>query len=683
MQYRPEVDGLRALAVVPVLLFHAGFDIVSGGFAGVDVFFVISGFLITSIIDSEIWGGRFSIVSFYERRARRLAPALLFVCAVCTAFALLWMLPRELNNFGKGLYATSLLASNIQLWDQTGYFSPDTDHMPLLHMWSLAVEEQFYLIFPLLLIALRRFCAAHVLAVILATSALSFGATQVLARLDPSANFYLLPSRFWELGLGAAVALSGLSKAAVAKPVREILAALGLLAIVATYVLVRETANYPGWATVPVVMGAAAFIAFGRADTFAGKCLSFGPVVVVGLCSYSLYLWHQPVFAFARLRLNDAITPVGFSALIALCFVLAYLTWRYVETPFRDRRRFGRRPVFAMTLTAGAVAVVAGLSMDHSDGFASRNLELARLNEPSVGMGKGCEGVVDLTCSTAENPEIAIWGDSFARHLVDGARASDPDVRLAQLTKNNCGPFFDLAPVLPNLALAWPQQCLDHNKAVRRFLLAHKSIRYVVLSSPLTQYLGQETVFLRGKGVTRSSAEIVTQNFQSTLAWLRSNGLQPIVVSPPPRDGRNTGLCVARARMLGLPPGDCDLPVAAVEAHDREIRSVLASVARDFPVLNFTDYLCDGITCRAEDEGVAIYEDDGHFSQKGSRHIGRVLDFARAFTAVAELGCEQRPSEDRSPPRGSCGFASARSAELNSGDDPDKRSYRSGTWSGF
>ncbi|WP_331371381.1 acyltransferase family protein [Sinorhizobium chiapasense] len=683
MQYRPEVDGLRAVAVVPVLLFHAGFDIVSGGFAGVDVFFVISGFLITSIIDREIRDGQFSLVSFYERRARRLAPALLFVCAVCTAFALLWMLPHELNTFGKGLYATSLFAANIQLWDQTGYFSPDTDQMPLLHMWSLAVEEQFYLVFPLLLIALRRFSGVSVLAVVLAISALSFGATQVLARLDPSANFYLLPSRFWELGLGAAVALSGLSKAEVAKPAREILAALGLLAIVATYVLVRESASYPGWATVPVVAGTAAFIAFGRSDTFAGKCLSLRPLVAVGLFSYSLYLWHQPVFAFARLRLSGGVTQAGYAGLIGLCFVLAYLTWRHVETPFRDRRRFGRRPVFAMTLTAGAVAVIAGLSMDHSDGFASRHLALARLNEPSVGMGKECDGVVDLKCSTNENPEIVIWGDSFARHLVDGARASDPDVRLAQLTKNNCGPFFDLAPVLPNLALDWPQQCLDHNEAVRRFLLAHKSVRYVVLSSPLTQYLGRETVFLRGKGLTRSSPELVTQNFQSTLAWLRSNGLQAVVVSPPPRDGRNTGLCVARARLLGLPPGDCDLPVAAVEAHDRKVRSVLASVAADFPVLNFTDYLCDAVNCRAEDEGVAIYEDDGHFSRKGSRHIGRALDFSRTFVAAAEHGCEQKRADNRSPPRGSCGFAPPRSAELNSGDDPDKRSYRSGTWSGF
>ncbi|MDK1373544.1 MULTISPECIES: SGNH hydrolase domain-containing protein [unclassified Sinorhizobium] len=192
-----------------------------------------------------------------------------------------------------------------------------------------------------------------------------------------------------------------------------------------------------------------------------------------------------------------------------------------------------------------------------------------------------------------------------------------------------------------------------------------------------------ETVFLRGKGRTGSSPELVTQNFQSTLAWLRSIGLQPVVVSPPPRDGRNTGLCVARARLLGLPSGDCDLPVAAVEAHDREVRSVLASVAADFPVLNSTDYLCDAVNCRAEEDGVAIYEDDGHFSQQGSRHIGGTLDFSRAFAAAAEHGCEQKPGDNRSAPRGNCGFEPPRAAELNSGHDPDKRSYRSGTWSGF
>ncbi len=200
MHYRPEIDGLRAVAVIPVLLFHAGFGFISGGFAGVDVFFVISGFLITSLIHQEIRGGAFRAVAFYERRARRLAPAFLFVCVASIPFALMWMLPKELNEFGKSLYAANLLAANFFFWDQTNYFTPDTDLMPLLHTWSLAVEEQFYIVFPLLLLSLRRLSEATGLKVIVAVTVLSFGATQLVARIDPAANFYLLPSRFWELG---------------------------------------------------------------------------------------------------------------------------------------------------------------------------------------------------------------------------------------------------------------------------------------------------------------------------------------------------------------------------------------------------------------------------------------------------------------------------------------------------
>ena len=260
MRYRPEIDGLRALAVVPVLLFHAGFGLVSGGFAGVDVFFVISGYLITAIIHREIGDGNFSIARFYERRARRLAPALLLVCAVSIPFALMWMLPGELNSFGKSLYAVNLFASNFFFWDQTGYFAPSTALLPLLHTWSLAVEEQFYLVFPLLLLLLQRYSRATLLKVVSALVLLSFAATQIFANLDPAANFYLLPSRFWELGVGALLAFVGVEKLDLSKGSRELLSGLGLLAIVASYVFVVESAFYPGWTTVPVVLGIGAWM---------------------------------------------------------------------------------------------------------------------------------------------------------------------------------------------------------------------------------------------------------------------------------------------------------------------------------------------------------------------------------------------------------------------------------------
>ncbi|WP_457583488.1 acyltransferase family protein [Ensifer canadensis] len=603
MHYRPEIDGLRALAVAPVLLFHAGFGLLGGGFAGVDVFFVISGFLITSIIHREIREGTFSIVSFYERRARRLAPALLLVCAVCVPFAVMWMLPQELNNFGKSLVAVNLFASNFHFWGQTGYFEPSTELMPLLHTWSLAVEEQFYVVFPVLLLALRRFSTATVLKVVLASIVLSFAAAQVLALVDPAANFYLLPSRFWELGAGAVLALGGVDRLPFSKGRRELLAGVGLFAIIASYILVEQAPAYPGWATVPVVVGTALILAFARGDTLAGKLLSVRPLVAIGLISYSLYLWHQPVFAFARLRAIDEIPAAGYVALIALCVVLAAFTWRFVEQPFRQRTKVGRGAVFGSTLAAGAVALLLGLGLDGTDGLASRNRELVRLIEPSVGIGKECDAVVDLKCATSPAPEIAVWGDSFARHLVDGIIASKPDVRLVQLTKNNCGPFLDLAPVVPRLGRQWPQACAEHNGDVKRFLLANKSIRYVVLSSPLSQYLTEDKVLVGGAREIPSGSKILTDSFRSTLAWLKDNGFEIVFVAPPPQDGRDIGLCVARARLLGEPDERCELPLRDVYSHDRDVLSVLADIADEYPVVSFMDYLCDEDSLQGRGQG--------------------------------------------------------------------------------
>ncbi|HEV7320676.1 MAG TPA: acyltransferase family protein [Ensifer sp.] len=636
MQYRPEIDGLRALAVVPVLLFHAGFGFLAGGFAGVDVFFVISGYLITAIIHREIRDGSFSIVAFYERRARRLAPALLLVCAVCIPFALLWMLPGELNNFGKSLYAVNIFASNFLFWDQTGYFEPSTDLMPLLHTWSLAVEEQFYFVFPLLLLGLRRVSAATALKIVLALVALSFAMTQLLAWVDPAANFYLLPSRFWELGIGAGLALVGADGLDLSKGRRELLSVLGLAAIIATYLFVPESAFYPGWTTVPVVFGTAFVLAFARHDTVVGRLLSLKPLVAIGLISYSLYLWHQPVFAFARLRAFEEIPAPGYALLLALCFALAYLSWRFVEQPFRKRERFGRRAVFGSAFAAGAVMIALGFGFDGSDGLVSRNRDLAELTRPSVGLGKTCDAVADLRCATSPTPEVAVWGDSFARHLVDGVIASKPDVRLVQLAKNNCGPFLSLAPVVPRLGRNWPQDCARYNSDVRQFLLANRSIRYVILSSQLSQYLKEETVLVGGREEVSSETRLLSDGLRETLAWLKANGFEAVFVAPTPHDGRDTGLCVARATLLGQSTARCKPVLRDVKIHDRDILKVVSDIADEYPVVSFMDYLCDTDSCKVEDNGVALFEDAGHFSAEGSRQMGRAFDFYRSFIDAAK-----------------------------------------------
>jgi len=362
--YRSEIDGLRALAVVPVILFHAGFSGFSGGFVGVDVFFVISGFLITSIILAEREAGTFTIAGFYERRARRILPALTFVMVCTVPFALMWMPPAQLREFADSLVAVALFCSNFLFWSESGYFAAAAAEKPLLHTWSLAIEEQYYVVFPLLLMILwflgRRKLALAV--VVMATVSFAFSIWGFPS--DAAANFFLMPSRAWELLAGSILAfIEGGTplKNRVGAWTAQILSGTGLLAIVASIFAFDEATPFPGVATLVPVGGTWLLLAFATQSTFVGRILSQRWLVRVGLISYSAYLWHQPLFAFARLRSFNEPDSLVYGALCVAVFALAYLSWRFVELPFRQRRRFSRRKIFASGGAVAASFVAAGL----------------------------------------------------------------------------------------------------------------------------------------------------------------------------------------------------------------------------------------------------------------------------------------------------------------------------------
>jgi peptidoglycan/LPS O-acetylase OafA/YrhL len=293
--YRPEIDGMRCVAILPVVLYHAGFELfghrlMPGGFLGVDVFFVISGYLITGIVLSQMSNGTWSIGKFYERRARRILPALFAMMAVGIPFALWLMSPAQLQNLGWSTLATTLFGSNIQLWLDTGYFSEAIDLKPLAHMWSLAVEEQFYLAFPLLLWALFRLGRQRQLSVIIIAAALlSLASAQFIGPLDPNANFYLLPTRAWELLGGALLAV--LERQDTARPTgwkATVLASLGLTMVLASMIVIDGTAPHPGLVTTPVVVGSMLVIWCSPGSRWPRQVLSWPPLVGVGLISYSL-----------------------------------------------------------------------------------------------------------------------------------------------------------------------------------------------------------------------------------------------------------------------------------------------------------------------------------------------------------------------------------------------------------
>lgn len=346
MNYRPEVDGLRAVAVIPVILFHAGLPQFSGGYVGVDVFFVISGYLITMIITRELIEERFSLLRFYERRARRILPALFLVMGVCLPFAWLLLYPGQMKDFGQNIFATSLFSSNILLWLKNSYFSPAAEMNPLLHTWSLAVEEQYYVLFPLLLMLLWRWGKPALPVVLVALLAVSLLGSAWAATSAAKAGFYLIHFRGWELLLGSMCAFLA-PRLRARSGIDDMFGAAGLaLILVAVFTFDTKT-PFPGLLALVPTMGAVLVILFSREESLVGRLLGGKCLVPIGLLSYSAYLWHQPAFAFYRHYHLGNPAPEIMLLIGLLSLALAWLSWRLVERPFRNPRRFSRRFVFS------------------------------------------------------------------------------------------------------------------------------------------------------------------------------------------------------------------------------------------------------------------------------------------------------------------------------------------------
>ena len=341
MRYRADIDGLRAIAIVPVVLYHAGFPGLKGGFVGVDVFFVISGFLMASLILSEIDQGAFSLGHFYERRVRRIFPALFATIAASAVAAWLLFMPIEFQYFSRSAMAAALFGSNILFWQESGYFDAAAELKPLLHTWSLAVEEQFYIVFPLLMLVIARFRRQWTGWILCTLLLVSFGLSIWQVESAPVAAFYLLPSRFWELLLGAVLAL-GLVPRSNSPIVAQALVLVGIILIGVAVFAYDEDTSFPGLSALVPCLGAALVI-HGRAeDTPIGRALSWPPLVFIGLISYSLYLWHWPVIVFQR---TDAIfapetTGAVKVALVGASIGIAFLSWRFVERPFRGYAQY-------------------------------------------------------------------------------------------------------------------------------------------------------------------------------------------------------------------------------------------------------------------------------------------------------------------------------------------------------
>jgi len=648
MKYRPEIDGLRAVAVLPVIFFHAGFTFVSGGYIGVDVFFVISGYLITTLILIEKEAGTFTIANFYERRVRRILPALTILMLAILPFAYTRMWPKQLEEFSQSLVAVSLFFSNILFWQQSGYFETATELKPLLHTWSLAVEEQYYLFFPLLIHITWRFGKRMMLIMLAVLGLASILLAQWASGSYPDFAFYLMPTRLWEILLGSLVAFYLLGRNRVVSTKQksaflreQIVSAVGLSLILYSIVFFDENTPFPSFYTLVPTLGTVLIILFTSENTLVSAFLTNKFFVGIGAISYSAYLWHQPLFAFARLTSFVAPGNLLMFELSIVSLALAYLSWKYVESPFRDKARFTRKRIFQFAATVTMFIVSVGIVGYLNKGFGNRVApngmtfaELGKATRGIVGLSENCDSLESLTeCRTSPEPEILVWGDSFAMHLIPGILASNPDVKMLQRTKTACGPVIGLSQINSKYPAKWGEGCIRFNDSVIEWLKSNNSVHYAALGSPFSQYLSENNKLFANHQVIPMDKTMVLSSFEATLTTLSDMGIRPVVFAPPPSVNEDIGNCLVSNAFYGEDESACRIKVSEYRAAKKDILDFLATIGKKYTVIYMSDYLCDDVYCNVELDGVFIYGNRAHLSTEGSIYLGKKMNFYDLITS--------------------------------------------------
>ncbi|WP_346288974.1 acyltransferase family protein [Zoogloea sp.] len=635
---------MRGLAVSMVLLYHADLGFLPAGFLGVDIFFVLSGFLITSLVRRAVEDGTFSFTEFYFRRAKRLLPAA-YVTFLLTALAAPFILnAQELQDFSRQVLGAVTFSANVVLLMQAGYFAGAAELKPLLHVWSLSIEEQYYLLLPAMLVfAPRRYWLP--VGVILLFG--SLGLCLFLQAVKPIATFYLLPTRAWELGLGSLAAIAPLRQTRWAGLFRAAFwPAVALLVLLPVF---PTGLPHPGVDAL-IVCCATVVVILRQHPLLESAWWSRG-LARIGDVSYSLYLAHWPPFAFLKNAVVGQVTLQQSLATLLLGVVLGYLLYRFVELPtrrlaLRPSRRFALGvvsvscAVLSMPVAMAAWSKAEGPDFTHirrsNDGFAPECAFETRF-EPLV------------ACRNAEAPKTMVWGDSFAMHLVPGLAAVS-DGGVVQATRGNCGPILDLAPLSDVFYLRpWAEACMDFNRSVMDYIARTPSIRVVVLSSVFHQYLRGEDSRnhwrtlgrVNGSLVERAaSVDIATEAMRATIRSLHALGKEVVLVAPPPSSGFNIGACSERRAqgklVIGAPLEDCSIPQDAFRSfHGRTLELIRRLEGEPgLHVLSFEGLLCAEQRCAAQLEGTFLYVDTGHLTREGAALLARKLDWAAALAKL-------------------------------------------------
>ena len=643
--YRPDIDGLRAIAVLAVVLHHLSASLVPGGYVGVDVFFVISGYLITSIISREMAEGRFTFVGFYERRARRIFPALFAMLAVALAASYFLLLPSDMVATLRGALGTLFFASNMVFWRDmaAGYFAAtDAALNPLLHTWSLAVEEQFYVFFPILLLLCYRHAQQYIVWVLIVGAAVSLGGAALLVKSKSVAVFFLSPFRAWELLAGALLAFNAVPLIR-SRTLRELAAGAGLAAIVAASFIFDSKTTFPGLTALVPVLGAVAIIHAGASGgSFVANLLQLRSMVYIGLISYSLYLWHWPLIVLFRYTAGmEPLTSSWMPLLFVVSLLLGSLSYHFIEQPFRRGARFGSRFVFASSAVfTSLLALVSSVGLVR-DGFETRfDSEVVKLDKartPPIPYVHCDDRPAGFWCSLGSEtavPHTILWGDShmlaWAPALSKVFEQRGESALLAELSA--CPPLFGIAENSANPA------CPARNVFLKNYLLTHPEIKTVVMAAYWSTYFREDGPLTATTGGTLSSGtSAASEGLAVTLQWLRDNGKQVVLIGPVPVYDKSVPL----AQALGAATKRNLLHSTEQEQRVKHASfyDVISAVepTSSFRFLDPIQWMCsDG--CATMKAGVPLYRDSHHLSLVGVQALQDNLDIGLGLETTFRTG---------------------------------------------
>lgn len=588
-QYRSDIDGLRFLAIIPVVLYHAEIPGFSGGFVGVDVFFVISGYLITKIILNELQLGEFSIIRFYERRIRRIFPALFSVIAFVCIFSPAALLPSDLRKLPYEIIGALAFIANIVFWKQSGYFEAATEEKPLLHTWSLGVEEQFYIFAPLILWVFVIYARKLLLPVIFGATITSLMLCVVFTPISPTSAFYLLPFRAWELLVGSFIAASALTSShRLPSHLREGIALIGMaLLLYATFTYDAST-PFPGYvATVPVI-GSALIIIYGQ-GSLVGRILSIRPLVFIGLISYSLYLWHWPLIVFFEdWNLLESLNGRLFVVIVSVFF--AFISWKFIETPFRNTSNWPGPRIFKFTAASSAIIVFVTFGLYLTNGWPSRfSPEIVAFDASRDDISpererchtKSVKDLCRLGTKNGEEPSTILWADSHGVEIA--AALAEAGLPLIQATSSSCPPAI-------GLHVNNRPKCHSHNKEVLSYIMSN-NIENVILTS---YYVGNDHPdFWRG--------------MKETILTLKSAKKNVIVIGPAPSFGVNIPSYLSKGNREPMPY--------------KNISPDFYKNIENAPIVSLIDKFCSEGVCSTIVENSSILFDDNHISMTAARSI--------------------------------------------------------------